>query len=401
MIRAQFAALHHPRRAPTPADQPHHHAVRPPPIPRPRFDLHRSLGRHARSSAWCTANRSAHTARKNREKGAIRYDHVHDQPPSRAAGALLAGAALTLPVGSLAATPVPAPAPKPPSVYTGGVAAVSTTSATLKGSVTPHGLETSYVFQYGPTTTYGAQTSAVPVGNGTAAVQVSQAITGLQPGASYHYRIVATSAAGTTNGADVVFMTKKIPLTFKIASTPNPDVFGSSFSISGVLSGTGSRQPRGRLAGQPVPLPPWLRGHGQPSGDRRRRQLHVSRREPLGKHPVPRRHARHGRRAGRQQPSDHRARRGAREPACTPDRPPWVRAPVWLRQARRDPARGSASSCCGLDSDRSPWQARRSGMQARAHRSSAASCASATRASTAPSCKRIPAASCAGHSGPS
>jgi hypothetical protein len=171
------------------------------------------------------------------------------------AGALLAGAALTLPVGSLGATT--ASAPKPPSVYTGGVAAVSTTSATLKGGVTPHGLETSYVFQYGPTTAYGAQTSAVPVGSGTAAVQASQAIAGLQPGTSYHYRIVATSASGSTDGLDAAFTTKKIPLTFKIASTPNPDVFGMSFSVSGVLSGTEAANHEVVLQATPFP---YLRG---------------------------------------------------------------------------------------------------------------------------------------------
>ena len=110
-------------------------------------------------------------------------------------GALLASAALALPCGSQAATT--APAPKAPSVYTGGSAGVSTSSVTLNGSVTPHGLETSYVFQYGTTTGYGAQTPPASVGSGTAAVQVSQSITGLQPYTTYHYRIVATSAAGT------------------------------------------------------------------------------------------------------------------------------------------------------------------------------------------------------------
>jgi hypothetical protein len=168
---------------------------------------------------------------------------------------LVAGAALTLPVGSLGATT--APAPKPPSVYTGGVAAVSTTSATLKGSVTPRGLETSYVFQYGTTTAYGAQTAPASAGAGTTEVKVSQPIAGLQPGTSYHYRIVATSAAGTTDGGDATFTTKKIPLTIKIASTPNPDVFRRSFSVSGVLSGTGAANHELVLQANPFP---YLRG---------------------------------------------------------------------------------------------------------------------------------------------
>jgi len=165
-------------------------------------------------------------------------------------GALLVSAALALPLGSQAATPAPAPrpapapkpapAPRPPSVYTGTFPQPSTSAATLKGSVNPHGVDTSYVFQYGTTTAYGAQTSPASVGSGTATVQVSQQITGLQPGTTYHYRIVATSAAGSTDGLDFAFTTKKIPLTFKITATPDPIVFGNSFSVSGVLSGTGA-----------------------------------------------------------------------------------------------------------------------------------------------------------------
>ncbi len=175
-------------------------------------------------------------------------------------GTLLASAVLALPFGSQADTPAPVPAPKPPpppSVYTGGVTAVSTTSATLKGGVNPHGLETSYVFQYGPATTYGAQTSAAPVGSGTTSVQVSEPITGLQPGATYHYRIVATSAAGTTSGGDVAFTTKKIPLTFKVTATPDPVVFGNSFAVSGTLSGTEAANHEVVLQATPFP---YLRG---------------------------------------------------------------------------------------------------------------------------------------------
>jgi hypothetical protein len=155
-----------------------------------------------------------------------------------AAGALSVCIAVAVPLGTQAATPMPPP--RPPFVYTGTFPEVGTASATLKGGVNSHGTETSYSFQYGLTTTYGAQTPPAPAGNGTVEVKVSQAITGLQPASTYHYRLVATSAAGTTNGQDVAFTTKKIPLIFKVSATPNPDVFGSPFSVSGVLSGTGA-----------------------------------------------------------------------------------------------------------------------------------------------------------------
>ena len=134
---------------------------------------------------------------------------------------------------------------------------MTTSSATLKGAVTPRGVETSYVFQYGTTTAYGAQTAPASVGSGTAEVKVSQPIAGLQPYTVYHYRIVAISAAGTTDGQDATLTTKKIPLTFKLASTPDPVVFGRSFSVSGVLSGTGAADHELVLQANPFP---YLRG---------------------------------------------------------------------------------------------------------------------------------------------
>src|ERR1700719_2481888 len=83
-----------------------------------------------------------------------------------------------------------------PRVVTGSVNHVRGSSAVLEGSVNPHGLETSYFFQYGPTVASGFQTRTVVVGKGTKAVKVGQTVSSLPPGA--HYRIVATNAAGTS-----------------------------------------------------------------------------------------------------------------------------------------------------------------------------------------------------------
>ncbi len=66
-------------------------------------------------------------------------------------------------------------------------------------------------FQYGPTRSYGSQTPLSPAGNGTKTIKVSQSVSGLQPLTTYHYRIVATSPAGTTKGNDRTFTTPEIP----------------------------------------------------------------------------------------------------------------------------------------------------------------------------------------------
>ncbi|MGO9205775.1 MAG: hypothetical protein ACLPUT_07330 [Solirubrobacteraceae bacterium] len=140
-----------------------------------------------------------------------------------------------------------------PSVSTGGVSNVTFSSAALAGSVDPKGQETDYVFQYGPTRSYGSQTPLSPAGNGTKTIKVSQSVSGLQPLTTYHYRIVASGPAGTTNGRDRTFTTPKVPLSLAIAGVPDPVVFGSSFLVEGTLSGTGAGNHEIVLQANPYP----------------------------------------------------------------------------------------------------------------------------------------------------
>ena len=99
--------------------------------------------------------------------------------------------------------------PAPPVATTGSASAVLDTSATLGGSVNPNGTATTYHFEYGTTTAYGTNSPAVDAsaGSGTSAVAESANLTGLTPGTIYHFRLVATSAGGTSNGADQTFTT--------------------------------------------------------------------------------------------------------------------------------------------------------------------------------------------------
>jgi hypothetical protein len=154
-------------------------------------------------------------------------------------GPLAACAALALPASSPAVTPS-TPPPKPPLAYAAYVEQVTASSAVLKGRVNPRGLATEYYFQYGPTTAYGSQSSAASAGSGTLEVKLTQPVTGLQPYTTYHFRVIATSSAGTTASTDATFVTKKIPLSLAASATPTQIVFGSALSVSGTLSGTGN-----------------------------------------------------------------------------------------------------------------------------------------------------------------
>jgi hypothetical protein len=140
-----------------------------------------------------------------------------------------------------------------PIATTEGYSSVTYSSAILYGWVGAHGQLTSYVFQYGPTSAYGAQTPLAPAGNGTISIRVSQAVTGLQPNTTYHYRIVAISPAGTTDGKDHTFKTPKVPLSVQIVGAPNPVEFGSSFFVEGTLSGTGASTHEVVLQANPFP----------------------------------------------------------------------------------------------------------------------------------------------------
>ncbi len=150
--------------------------------------------------------------------------------------AALTGASMAAPLASQATKT--APTPKPPSASTGGTAQLSYSSATLDATINPHGGETTYYFQYGPTNAFGAQTPPVAVGAGTVGVPVSQTISGLTAGVAYHYRVVASSAAGPTVGRERAFTTKSVPLKFELPRTPRQTVFGNPISISGSLTGS-------------------------------------------------------------------------------------------------------------------------------------------------------------------
>jgi hypothetical protein len=175
------------------------------------------------------------------------------------AGALLASTALTLPCASQAFAPKPPHAPKPPLASTGGASDVSDSSAVLNGVINPHGTETNYYFQYGPTAAYSTQTPTVVVGAGTVGVKVSQPISGLQLGTAYHYRLVATSSAGPTDGQDRSFTTKQIPLKFALPGRSMVEPYGSPFSIEGTLTGTGGAGQQIVLQSSPFP---YLSGFG-------------------------------------------------------------------------------------------------------------------------------------------
>jgi hypothetical protein len=95
----------------------------------------------------------------------------------------------------------------PAVVATGGASDIGPTAARLSGSVSTEGLETAYGFELGTEAgSYGAPIMFGTAG-GAVTIEVSLAIAQLQPGTTYHYRLMASNVDGTSHGADATFTT--------------------------------------------------------------------------------------------------------------------------------------------------------------------------------------------------
>ncbi len=101
----------------------------------------------------------------------------------------------------------PPPKATPPAAATESATGIGEVSATLNGAVNPNGLATDYHFDYGTGKSYGSSTPTQSAGSASAVQTVSQQLTGLSPATTYHYRLVASNADGTTRGSDVTFTT--------------------------------------------------------------------------------------------------------------------------------------------------------------------------------------------------
>jgi hypothetical protein len=150
--------------------------------------------------------------------------------------------------------------PEPPTASTGSASAVTTTSARVAGTVAPRGFgphpaedETTYYFQYGGTISYGRQTSiGKTCPDECAGPQESTVLKGLEPGHTYHYRIVASNlndaaqlneppAASvyggalkpqTAYGADATFTTPSTPPLLSGVSVSNVTQSGATIAAT-------------------------------------------------------------------------------------------------------------------------------------------------------------------------
>ena len=99
-----------------------------------------------------------------------------------------------------------------PTVVTEAASSVTQTTATLNGTVNPNGFEVSECrLDYGLTEGYGSSAPCSPSpGSGTSPVSVAAALESLSENTTYHFRVVAANANGTSFGADQTFTTRLV-----------------------------------------------------------------------------------------------------------------------------------------------------------------------------------------------
>ncbi len=143
--------------------------------------------------------------------------------------------------------------PPLPGVVSGTATGLTFSEATLNGEVSARGINTTYQFEYGTTTSYGSKAPASPAsaGESSSYVTVKQALSGLTPSTTYHYRLVATNPAGTTSGTDRTFTTSSISSQLEALTLINQFEGGSESKANfntmwGTLGwATGATQPKG------------------------------------------------------------------------------------------------------------------------------------------------------------
>jgi CSLREA domain-containing protein len=144
----------------------------------------------------------------------------------------------------------------PPSAATGAAQGITRNGATVTATVDSHGPAGSVRFEYGPTTSYGAQLDAQPLGSGFGNRSVTATLSGVAAGTLVHYRVVVTTADGSATGADASFTTftsaagtsgktppklSRVHLSasrFAVTSKPTAIHAGASRTSSGISLGT-------------------------------------------------------------------------------------------------------------------------------------------------------------------
>lgn len=101
----------------------------------------------------------------------------------------------------------------------------TTYKVTMKGTVNPNGIATTYWFEWGTTPFYGGKSAEVSAGSGSSPVSVSALLPpSSQENEIIYFRVVAKNKDGMTIGADRRVKVELTP-SWSLQTTPNPNMF--------------------------------------------------------------------------------------------------------------------------------------------------------------------------------
>ncbi len=122
----------------------------------------------------------------------------------------------------------------PPTVVTTAATGIGLNTATVNGTVNANGTSTAVSFNYGLTTTYGSTFAGTPSPvTGNTVTNVSAALAGLLGNTTYHYQVVGSSAAGTSNGNDMTFTTAGPPI---VVTNPATNITQTAAQLNGTVT---------------------------------------------------------------------------------------------------------------------------------------------------------------------
>jgi hypothetical protein len=113
-----------------------------------------------------------------------------------------------------------------PAVTTNAASLITTTGATLNGTLSSNGATTTVTFNYGLTISYilNATATQSPLSAGSTNAAVSAAVSSLAVNTQYNFRASGNSTAGTTDGSNLTFYT--------LANAPNAPVVNNATNSS-------------------------------------------------------------------------------------------------------------------------------------------------------------------------
>jgi pseudomonalisin len=127
-----------------------------------------------------------------------------------------------------------------PTVTTGAATSLTSSNATLNGTVNPNGSYTNYWYLYGTSSSLAgaSQTDIYGIGNGTTATSAQANISGLAAGTTYYYQIQASSSPAISTGNILSFVTQvELPTATTGAATL---VTSSSAGLNGTVNPNGA-----------------------------------------------------------------------------------------------------------------------------------------------------------------